>query len=102
MKVARIIEACLPDFNSAETGALPKIEFTFCHGDKEILRIDSKGWIYVDTKIGGTWDGFIEGSVEKVAEFLLKPVAQRGFRVMQPPRNYDFENPPAIKNELKI
>lgn len=99
-KVAKIIAACLPTLDFEEVGEGKEKRFIFRKEGILILELDHSGWTYGFEAKNGTWRSFLEGSYERIAQYVLEPLVGSGVRVLKPPRNYDFENPPELKQIL--
>lgn len=100
-KVAKIIAACLPTLEHEEIGEGKERRFIFRNEGILIIELDHSGWTYGFEARNGTWRSFQAGSYERIAQYVLEPLVSMKIRVLKPPRNYDFENPPQL-NEILL
>ena len=90
IRLAYIIHICFPKAEISLVNDENDRIFTFTYKSEPLIEVNKLGVKLLDIGRTMNFSGIIEGSVESVAESLLRHVASRGIEVIKPEREYSI------------
>ena len=90
IRLAYIIHLCFPQAEVSLVGDEKSHIFTFIYKGEPLIEVNEEGVKLLDIARIIKFSGILEGSVETLAESLLRHVASRGIEVLKPERQYSI------------
>ena len=96
--LAFIIHKCFPKANLEVSEVAKNHVFDFYYQEEHLIQIDQQAITRMDAKQRLSYSGIIEGSIQNVADSILRGIAERDIEVLRPPRDVSDIN----LKELKV
>lgn len=96
--LAFIIHKCFPKAVLEVSEVEKEYVFDFYYKGEHLIQVDQHAITRVDANQRWAYSGIIQGSVENVADIILRKIAERDIEVLRPPRDLSEID----RKELKV